>query len=68
VSFSGMPTCRIFYFRGGVLEDATELASENVVEAAKRASSSHPDLTAEIWVKGRKAAIVRPSWDHRHKH
>ena len=63
-----MPTCRIFYFRGGVLEDSTELASDDVVQAAKEASSSHPELTAEIWVGGRKAAIVRPSWHHRLRH
>ena len=60
-----MSTCRIFYFRGGVLEDTAELGADDVVQAAKSASSSHPELTAEIWLDGRKAAVVRPSWNLR---
>jgi hypothetical protein len=57
-----MPECRIFYFRGGILEDSSEPLSDGVLEAARTASSTHPHLTAEIWVDGHKAAIVRPTW------
>jgi len=60
-----MSTCRILYFRGSVLEDTTELADEDVVGAARSASSTHPELTAEIWLDGRKVGIVRPSWHYR---
>ncbi|HWI87888.1 MAG TPA: hypothetical protein VNS11_01400 [Sphingomicrobium sp.] len=66
--FTGMSTCRILYFRGGILEDAAELASEDLLEAAKSASSRHPDLTAEIWLDGRKVGVVRPSWHYRLRH
>ena len=60
-----MPDCRILYFRGGILEATDELASVDLVTAAKTASSRHPHLTAEIWLDGRKAAVVRPCWDRR---
>ena len=56
-----MPECRILYFRGGILEDTSEFLPGDVVEAARTACSTHPHLTAEIWIDGRKAAIVRPS-------
>lgn len=63
-----MSTCRIFYFRaGGILEQAEDLASDDLLEAARRASSKFPELTAEIWLSGRKAAVVRPSLNHRLK-
>jgi hypothetical protein len=48
-----------------MLEDAEEFASDDLVEAARIASSRHPHLTAEIWWDGRKAAVVRPCWEHR---
>jgi hypothetical protein len=60
-----MPDCRILYFRGGILEAADELESPDLVSAAKAASSKHPHLTAEIWLGGRKVAVVRPCW-HQH--
>jgi hypothetical protein len=60
-----MPNCRILYFRGGILEDTDDVYASDVVEATKRASSRHPNFTAEIWLNGRKAAVVRPSWVHR---
>jgi hypothetical protein len=63
-----MPECRILYFRGGILEDTADLASGDLLDAAKTASSTHPHLTAEVWLDGRKAAIVRPSWDHQLAH
>jgi hypothetical protein len=59
-----MSECRILYFRGGILEDTAEIGSDDLLEAAKAASSQHPELTAEIWLKGRKAAVIRPSWRH----
>lgn len=59
---------RILYFRGGILEDVTEAATVDLVEAAKTASAQHPHLTAEIWSEDRKVAICRPSWDHWFKH
>jgi hypothetical protein len=59
-----MPQCRILYFRGGILEDSAELASGDLLDAAKTASSHHPDLMAEVWLDGRKAAVIRPSWRH----
>ena len=59
-----MSECRILYFRAGILEDSTELGSDDLVEAAKTASATHPDLTAEIWLDGHKAAVIRPSWRH----
>ena len=52
---------RILYFRGGILEGADELASDDVVQAASVASSRHHDLTAEVWLGGRKVAVVGPS-------
>ena len=55
----------ILYFRGGILEDREHLASEDLVEAARVASSRHPHLTAEIWWEGKKAAVVRPCWNRR---
>lgn len=55
---------RIFYFRGGILEDAHELAAEDLLEATRAASMTHPALTAEIWTDGRKVAIVGPSRAH----
>lgn len=57
-------SCRILYFRGGILEETEEFAREDIVEAARTASSKHPDLMAEVWHDGRKAAVVRPAWDH----
>jgi hypothetical protein len=62
-----MPMFRIFYFREGLLEDSEEGVSDDLVTLAKAASSKHPHLTAEIWWGGRKAAVVRPSWEHRVK-
>jgi hypothetical protein len=56
-----VPDCRILYLRGGILEATDELSSVDVVSAAKAASAKHPHLTAEIWLDGRKAAVVRPS-------
>ena len=56
---------RIFYFRGPLLESTAEAVTEDLVEAAKLASSSHPDLTAEIWHHDRKVAVCLPSWEHR---
>lgn len=60
-----MSDCRILYFRGGILEETDEVAFNGLVDAARAASSKHPHLTAEIWLGGRKAAIVRPSWTRR---
>ena len=59
-----MSECRILYFRGGILEDTADISADDLVEAAKAASSTHPELTAEIWLDGRKAAVIRPSWRH----
>jgi|tagenome__1003787_1003787.scaffolds.fasta_scaffold16917965_2 hypothetical protein len=64
-----MSTYRIFYLGGGgLLDDAEEVVSEDLVTAAKAASSKHPHLTAEIWSGDRKVAIVRPSALHPFKH
>jgi hypothetical protein len=60
-----MSDCRILYFLGGILEAADELTSADLVSAARTASSKHPHLTAEIWLDGRKVAVVRPCWDQR---
>ena len=60
-----MPDCRILYFQGGILEDTADIESTDLVEAAKTASATHPNFTAEIWLGGRKAAVVRPSWNYR---
>ena len=59
---------RIFYFRGPILEETTEVASDDLVEAAKAASSRHQNLTAEIWRENTKVAICRPAWNHQFKH
>jgi hypothetical protein len=56
---------RIIYLRGAVLEEAEEVSTMDLVEAAQLASSKHPDLTAEIWREEKKVAVCRPSWDHR---
>ena len=58
-----MSECRILYFQGGILKDTSDLLSGDVVEAARTASSMHPELTAEIWLDGHKAGIVRPARD-----
>jgi hypothetical protein len=60
-----MSTYRIFYFRGGLLDDAEEFAAEDIRAPAKRASANHPELTAEIWCEDRKVAVVRPQGHHR---
>ena len=59
---------RILYFRGGILEDTSELSTSDLVEVAKVASATHPHLTAEIWRGDRKVAICGPSWDQKHSH
>ena len=57
-----MSTYRIFYLRGGgLLDDTEELVSDDLVTAAKAASSKHPQMTAEIWSDDRKVAVVRPT-------
>jgi hypothetical protein len=65
--WKGMP-CRILYFRGGILEEIEDFAPEDLFEAARLASSTHPHLTAEIWQDGRKAAVIRPCSRHRTSH
>lgn len=55
---------RILYFRGGILEATDEVASLDVIAAARAASSKHPHFTAEIWLDGKKVAVVRPTWRH----
>lgn len=54
----------IFYFRGGLLEATDDVASQDLVEVARVASSKYPHLTAEIWLDGKKAAVVRPCQEH----
>lgn len=49
-----MSDFHIFYFRGGLLEATDDIASQDLVEAARVASSKYPHLTAEIWVDGKK--------------
>lgn len=51
--------------QGGILEATDEVAFDDLVDAARAASSRHPHLTAEIWRGGRKAAVVKPCWNHR---
>jgi hypothetical protein len=60
-----MSQCRILYLRESILEDTAELTSDDLIEAARMASSTHPHLTAEIWWDGRKVAVIRPCWTHR---
>jgi hypothetical protein len=60
--------CRILYFRGGILEATEDFAPEDLFEAARLASSTNPDLTAEIWHDGRKAAVIRPCSRHPPSH
>ena len=59
-----MSEFHIFYLRGGLLEATDDVASNDLVEVARVASSRHPDLTAEIWLDGKKAAVVRPCHEH----
>lgn len=61
-----MANCRILYFQGGILEATEEALSADLVEAARAASSRYPNMTAEIWRDGKKAAVVRPCWAHHH--
>jgi hypothetical protein len=57
-----MSTYRIFYLGGGgLLDDTEEVVTQDLVTAARAASSKHPHLTAEIWSEDRKVAVVRPS-------
>ena len=60
--------CRILYFRGGMLEAAEDFTSDDLLEAARAASSAHRELTAEIWQDGRKAAVIRPCEEHYSTH
>jgi len=62
-----MPS-RILYFRGAILEAVEDFAPEDLLEAARAASSKYPDLTAEIWQRGRKSAVIRPCWHSRVRH
>jgi len=66
--FFGMSRTRILYFRGGILETTDEVPFDDLVEAARAASSKHPHLTAEIWRDGRKVAVVRPCWNSATEH
>ena len=61
-----MSDYRILYCRGGggILETTEEVKSVDVIAAARAASSKHPHFTAEIWLDGRKVAVVRPTWRH----
>jgi hypothetical protein len=63
-----MSTYRILYLGRGVLDDAEELASDDLVAVAKTASSKHPSLTAEIWLDNKKVAVVRPCSHHGPRH
>lgn len=56
--------CRIFYFRGGILEAAEDFAAGDLIKATRTASSKHPHLTAEVWQGSKKAVVIRPSSDH----
>jgi hypothetical protein len=49
---------------GGILEATDEVASVDAIAAAQTASSTHPHFTAEIWLDGKKVAVVRPTWRH----
>lgn len=60
-----MMAYRIFYFRGGMLEETQDLSSTDLLAAISLASSSYPHFTAEIWTEGRKIAVVRPCKEHR---
>lgn len=60
-----MSKCQILYLQGGILEESEDCPSEDLVEAARIASSRHPHLTGEIWWEGRKVGVVRPRWEHR---
>jgi hypothetical protein len=55
-----MTNCRILYFREGLLEASDEVACDDLLAAAKLASSTHPHLTAEIWWDQKKVGVVRP--------
>lgn len=65
--FTAMSTYRIFYLRGGLLDDTEELVSDDLFAATQTASSRHPDLTAEIWCHDRKVAVILPCREHRAK-
>ena len=56
--------CRILYFRGGILEETYDSAPEDLFEAARVASATNPQLTAEVWQDGRKVAVIRPCSQH----
>ena len=58
---------RIFYFRGPVLEHTAEAETDDIIDAARLASSKHPHLTAEIWQDARKVAVCRPCWSMAHE-
>jgi len=63
-----MSTYRIFYLEGGgLLNDTEEVVSNDLVTAAKTASSKHPDMTAEIWSEDRRIAVIRPNPRHHSK-
>ena len=59
-----MSTYRILYLRGGLLDDTEEVVSDDVFSATQAASSTHPDLTAEVWHHDRKVAVILPSRHH----
>ena len=63
-----MSTYRILYLRAGLLDGAEEVVSDDLVTVTKVASSKRPDMTAEIWLDGRKVVVVGPSGEHRLKH
>jgi hypothetical protein len=60
-----MTNCRILYFREGILEASDEVACDDLLAAAKLASSTHPHLMAEIWWNQKKVGVVRPCWNRR---
>ena len=63
-----MPTYRIIYLGEGLDDERQEVASDDLVAAAQTASSTHPHLTAEIWLEDRIVAVVRPCSRHGETH
>jgi len=51
-----------------MLEAVEDFTSDDLLEAARAASSAHRELTAEIWQDGRKAAVIRPCEEHYSTH
>ena len=56
-----METFQLLYLRESVLEKAEEVRVRDVLEAIRRVAGQPPDVTIELWQKGKRVGLIGPS-------